>query len=215
MNKTGFDYLTESGVKIIQSTDGYKFTSDAVALAKFANCKKGDVVIDAGCGGGVISLIINDKCKPGKIIAIDINPNAIILTTKNAELNSITNVEVHNADIREFYKTHGVNIADVIVCNPPYFSNGRRSTNKTRDQSRHDDTLSLDDLTGAAARLLKYGGALYLCYPARFLSRAIYVLEGKNFRTKNIKFLANNKGIYLALIHAKKGGGDGMTVTMN
>ena len=209
-----FDFLTPSGVKIRQSADGYRFTSDAVHLANFVKCKSTDVIIDAGCGGGVISLIVNDNHNPLKILAVDIQAAAAGLTRENAELNDFKNIEIFNADIREFHKTYGSNLADVMVCNPPYFSTGRKSQNPNRSTARHDDTLNLEELCTAATKLLKYGGELYFCYPSKYISRAVRIAENNNFRIRHLRFLQNEKGIYLALIHAKKGGGHQTEVTV-
>jgi|GEM_PF-387329 len=205
--KTDFDFLTPSGVKIVQSPDGYHFTSDSVQLAEFVQCKAGEIVIDVGCGNGVISLIINDRFRPKKIAAVDISAKAAALAEQNFRLNQMTNVETYCADVTEFHKTFGANLADVIVCNPPYFSNGQKSKNTGKAFARHDTALTLQALAGAATKLLKYGGLLYMCYPSAMTGKAVYVLESSNFRVKQLKFISNTKGVYLVLIKAKKGGG--------
>jgi tRNA1(Val) A37 N6-methylase TrmN6 len=220
MRTEEFDYLTPDGVKIIQATDGYHFTSDAVALGNFIECKNTDTVIDIGCGGGVISLLVNDNNKPHIILAVDIDKQATELCKKNVSINNMENIFVFNADARTFHKQIFnskliANTADVIVCNPPYFSSGRKSLDKTRRIARHDDTLTLDDLAIASTKLLKYGGLLYLCYPAKSTAKAIHILESHNFRVRELKFLQNNKGIYLVLIKCKKGSGDGTQVTVS
>ena len=207
MTKSDFDFLTNSGVKIKQTQNGYHFTSDAIQLAGFVKCSQTDTVIDAGCGGCVISLIVNDNHKPKTILAVDIHPEAITLANENIALNNITNIQTHCADIREFHKTYGANRIDVLVCNPPYFSSGKKSENTVKATARHNDTLSLDDLCSAATKLLKYSGDLYLCYPSSFTAHAIATLESHNFRVKQLKFISNKKEIYLTLFHARKGGG--------
>jgi FkbM family methyltransferase len=203
--ETNYDFLTKNGVKIIQSKGGYRLTADAIQLAQFVKCKRTDVVVDIGCGGGVISLIVNDACKPKKIVAIDIQAEAAELAQRNVELNGMENVEVIHGDARKLYKGEGrSNFADVVVCNPPYFSSGPKSVEAVRAGSRHDDMLSLSELVTAATRLLKYSGTLYMCYPSEFVARAITALDSDNFRVRQLKFLHNEKGIYLVLIQAKK-----------
>lgn len=217
------DFLTTSGVKIRQSTDGYRFTSDAITLANFVKCKATDIVIDAGCGTGVLSLIINDNQKPKRIIAVDIDPHAANLARENFALNNMANVEVHHADIRTFHglpvkeepaygpevsqiQLNHSNIADILVCNPPYFRTGAKSQNTARATARHDDMLTLPDLAAAATRLLKYGGNLYICYPIDQIARAIQTLENHYFQVKRLHLLP-----HLVLVHAKKSKGNSST----
>jgi len=195
------DFLTPDGIRIKQNNDGNRFTSDAIALANFVKCKPTDTVIDAGCGGGVISLIIADKYKC-KVTAVDIDGGAAKLAQENVALNRNLNIRVFNDDIREFHKSFGANLADVIVCNPPYFQTGPQSPSTSRAAARHNTTLTLEDLCLAATRLLKYGGKLFLCYPIDQISKLCQVLENNDFRVKELKLLP-----HLVLVHAKKSRG--------
>lgn len=218
-----FEFLTDSGVRIRQSVDGYRFTSDAIALANFFKCKTTDIVIDAGCGCGVISLLINDRFKPKRIVAVDIDEHAAAIARENVLLNNMMNIEVHHADIRTFHTlsfkwtsasnletsqmpSNYSNIADVFVCNPPYFDTGPKSSSASRAIARHDDTLTLSDLVAAATRLLKYGGVFYICYPIDQIARAIQTLENHDFRVKQLHLLP-----HLVLIQAKKSKGNSST----
>jgi FkbM family methyltransferase len=120
------DYL-DNGMMIEQPNDAYHLTSDAVALAKFFDCKPTDIVIDIGCGTGILTLMIADKAK--KIFAIDINESATQQTIANVKLNKLSNVEVICADIKDTHKIIRANTADAVICNPPYFETGKLPTN--------------------------------------------------------------------------------------
>ena len=43
------------GLKIVQDTRLYRFTSDSVLLSKFAHAKKNDVVADFCAGSGIVA----------------------------------------------------------------------------------------------------------------------------------------------------------------
>ena len=45
----------DNGISILQSDDYYKFTQDAIMLAKFCNIKHTDNVLELCAGSGVIS----------------------------------------------------------------------------------------------------------------------------------------------------------------
>ena len=46
--------LGVSGIKVLQDSELYRFTSDSVLLARFASVKKGDIVADFCSGSGVV-----------------------------------------------------------------------------------------------------------------------------------------------------------------
>ncbi|MEC5424329.1 23S rRNA (uracil(1939)-C(5))-methyltransferase RlmD [Virgibacillus sp. C22-A2] len=86
---------------------------------EYAAIGSDDVVIDAYCGIGTISLFLAQKAK--KVYGVEIVPEAINDAKKNAELNGITNAEfvVGEAEkVMPQWKAQGLN-PDVIVVDPP------------------------------------------------------------------------------------------------
>ena len=61
--------LELNNLKIIQNKSLYCFTSDSAILANFVKAKKSDTCLEIGCGSGVISILVNEKCSPKKIYA--------------------------------------------------------------------------------------------------------------------------------------------------
>ncbi len=210
------EYLNDKGLLIEQPDNLYKLSSDAVALGNFVQCRKSDVVFDIGCGTGVLTLLIAFNHQPRKMVSIDINADAVKQLEKNLAINqeqlAATNFTVLHGDARQLHKLLNNQAADVIVCNPPYFNTGKKPLNEHKNLARHDDTLSLDDLATLCTKNVKYGGIVYFCYPANQIAKAITIFENNNFRIKEIKFLTNQKGVYLAIFRAKKGGGHHTTI---
>lgn len=210
------EYLNDAGLLIEQPDHMYKFSSDAVALGNFVQCKATDTVIDVGCGTGVLSLLVSYNHQPREMICVDINPDATTQIQKNIALNqdklAQTQFTVLNTDARNLHKQLNNKVADVIMCNPPYFTTGKKSTNPHKNMARHDDTLSLTELATLCTKNLKYGGTVYFCYPANQLAKAIAIFENDNYRIKKIKLLSNHKGVYLAIFQCKKGGGHHTTM---
>ena len=61
-----------------------------------ANLRRGEVVVDLGSGGGLDVFLAAQKVGPaGKAIGIDMTPEMIALSKKNAAKSGITNVEFH------------------------------------------------------------------------------------------------------------------------
>ena len=54
---------------------------------------------------------------------------------------------------------------DLIISNPPYFNNALKNPSEAKRTARHTDTLSYQDLTDAASKLLKPNGRLSVIIP--------------------------------------------------
>ncbi|WP_426237293.1 methyltransferase [Pseudomonas sp. TWP3-2] len=74
--------------------------------------------VDIGCGAGVGAILIARARREAQVFAVDINPAALRLTTINAALAEVANVEVQTSDV-----LRGVDGEfDLIVANPPYMA---------------------------------------------------------------------------------------------
>ncbi|MBM4077610.1 MAG: methyltransferase, partial [Planctomycetes bacterium] len=77
-------------------------------------------VLDMGCGVGTVSLAAALRAEKVSVMALDSNPRAIECTQRNAELNEVPNItaildcEGASASTGDF---------DLVLANPPYFSN--------------------------------------------------------------------------------------------
>ncbi|MBR6653848.1 MAG: 23S rRNA (uracil(1939)-C(5))-methyltransferase RlmD [Oscillospiraceae bacterium] len=86
---------------------------------EFADLKGKETVIDAYCGVGTIGIIASAKAK--KVIAAEVNIDAVKNARENVRLNGIDNVEVIKADAGEFMAAlaeEGEKI-DVVFTDPP------------------------------------------------------------------------------------------------
>lgn len=86
---------------------------------EYAEIEPNDIVIDAYCGIGTISLFLAQKAK--KVYGVEVVPEAISDAKMNAKLNGITNAEfvVGEAEkVMPWWKAQGLR-PDVIVVDPP------------------------------------------------------------------------------------------------
>ncbi|MCQ2086116.1 MAG: methyltransferase [archaeon] len=93
--------------------DVYPPSEDSILLIESLDVKKGEHIIEIGCGSGVVS--IHCAVNGCVVTSVDINPLAVKCTRKNAYLNGV-NINVYWSNLFE-----NVNeVFDTIVFNLPY-----------------------------------------------------------------------------------------------
>jgi 16S rRNA G1207 methylase RsmC len=113
--------VSRPGVFSHRSVDG-----GARALLKAATIEAGQRVLELGCGSGVVSLATALRAAGVRVLAVDSNPRAIECTTRGAQLNGITNLDVR-LSTAESQGSGEIPSAqfDLALANPPYYSNFR------------------------------------------------------------------------------------------
>ncbi len=141
-----------------------KVGTDGVLLGAWADVAGARRVLDAGCGSGLIALMVAQRNSEAHITAIDIDEGAINQSNINVATSPWSErIEVLLADLRTYSLDEHY---DHIVSNPPFFNEALFSPNEQRAVARHSLTLSYDDIVVAAMRLLRPGGRLSLVLPA-------------------------------------------------
>lgn len=204
------------GLKLIQSSEGFRFGVDAVLLADFAAgiCPSADSIVDLGTGNGVIPLILSHKTKAGSITGIDLQAKAIELAARSRDLNGlgerirfircdVANLREEESDLR--------GTADAVVSNPPYIARGAGITNAgdSKFLSRQETTAGIEEFTAAAAFLLKERGHFFLVHRPSRLVDLFYCCRKNGLEPKKIRFVAPRQGAKpnIVLLHCVKGGG--------
>ena len=106
-------------MKIEFSKDVYEPDDDTFLLIdnlEKLDIKKNNTVLEVGIGSGIVSLFLSKIAKT--VIGVDINPHAVELSKKNAELNNVSNVSFFKSDLFENIKNELK--FDLIVFNLPY-----------------------------------------------------------------------------------------------
>ena len=173
------DYLEKPYIQIKQSSR-YKMSSDTHHLAKFMEIRKNDKVIDVGTNNGVLALAAAVQTK-NNVVGLDIDQEAILLATENAELNKCENLEFILCPVQDYEST----LVDVVVSNPPYHNDARFK----EDVMQFDDTLSLDDLAKHAYRCLKDKGRMYLIIKAYRLCETVLIFNERHFSLRRIQMI--------------------------
>ena len=140
-----------------------KVGTDGVLLGAWCPVDGAQRVLDVGTGCGVIALMIAQRNSLATIDAIDIDHDSFEEAAYNF-MNSpwperLTAIEgdFNGLDTGQRY--------DLIVSNPPFFTNGVLPTGEARTTARHTGALTYRQLIDGAMRLTTDGGSLALISP--------------------------------------------------
>jgi tRNA1Val (adenine37-N6)-methyltransferase len=209
------DAFMEGGLKLIQSKSGYRFSIDAVFLAEFVSTKPGDVLVDLGTGCGVVALMLLQRRRTRYAVGLEIQPDLVDQARRNVLLNGLEGqMGVILGDIRHPPLAPG--IADVVVCNPPYRrkASGRVNPDPKRALARHEIRASLDDILGAAGKLLRAKGRLAVIYPATRLTDLLVRMRGLDLEPKRLRLVHPAMALEAkrVLVEATRGGRAGIKI---
>lgn len=204
----------ENGVKLYQDENLYKFTSDAIKLAKFCKLKSTDNVLDMCAGSGVVGLYAYSINPCNKIYFNDIQASMCELIDKNIELNNLQHKAVTLCkDLNELSLCDFGKFLDIIVCNPPYFKmNGKIKEDQSIAMCRHEVATNLGLIVAKAGQLLKSKGKFYLVIPASRLCECVVLLNANHFEVKNIQINQSNNIATTCILESVKDAKSGVRV---
>lgn len=209
------DDLQRGGLRILQRAQGFRFGTDAVLLADFAAVKRGERVLDAGTGTGVLPLLLSARAPETTFTAVEVQEDVADMAGRSVLLNGLeARIRIVCADIRDAAALIGYEGHDLLVTNPPYTADGAGlvSPEKTRALSRSDSELSIEDWMIACGKLLKNGGRLCCVFPApRFLQLCDAMRAGR-VEPKRVRFVCAREDAApkLVLLEGLKGGRPGL-----
>ena len=151
--------------------------TDGVLLGAWARPDESDaktMILDVGCGCGLIGLMLAQRYPNANIIGIDIDSEAVSTATNNALLSPFcSRVKFYKCDIMQPDSRLLEQKFDLIVSNPPFFSNGVCAPDTKRAQARHQsEGFGIDSLMDVAfSSLLGENASLALVTPFDQLDR--------------------------------------------
>ena len=130
-------------------------------------------ILDIGTGTGIIALMLAQRSAAGQIDALEIDGDAYEQATDNFE-NSPWNDRLYcyHAGLDEFVEEVDEEY-DLIVSNPPYYTDDFKSGDEQRDIARFADALPFEELIEAADFFLSEHGIFSVIIP--FKEEAFFV----------------------------------------
>jgi len=117
-------------------------------------------ILDIGTGTGLLSLMLAQRCD-AIIDAVEIDADAAKQALQNVSESSWQDrITIHNTSIQDYFK-YTIKKYDLIVCNPPFFSDSIKSGSKQKDMALHQTHLSITELMQVTSFMLKENGDAY------------------------------------------------------
>ncbi len=160
---------------IQQDRCAMKVGTDGVLLGAWAPIDhKPYSVLDIGAGTGLIALMLAQRSQAEQIDAIEIDENTFEQCVDNFE-NSPWNDRLFcfHTSLDDFMDDLEDEEYDLIVSNPPFYSEDYKTENEQRDLARFQDALPFEDLVEAASVLLSETGVLAVIVPYKEEARLI------------------------------------------
>jgi len=149
-----------------QDRTAMKIGTDGVLLGAWTPIENNPFsILDIGAGTGIIALMLAQRSAAEQIDALEIDEDAYEQATDNFE-NSPWNDRLFcfHAGLDEFVE-EPEDEYDLIVSNPPFYSEDYKSDNEQRDLARFQDAMPFEDLIEAAALLLSENGIFSVIIP--------------------------------------------------
>ncbi len=215
------DTLFDGELICYQYKNGYRFSIDAVLLAHFRQVSKDEVILDMGCGCGIIGLILayRHRQKLKNIVCLEVQSELAEITQRN-----ITDNGYHDlmttvcGDLRHISNLFQAESFSSIICNPPFYAeaSGRKSRNDQERIARHQVMAELGEIVSSAAYAVRNKGIVSFIYPADCMTELIYSMVCSRLQPKKMQLIYsypyNGSSARLVILEAVKNGGPGLLV---
>lgn len=147
--------------EISQQADVFRVGTDGVLLGALSHLDGVKMVLEAGTGTGLISLMLAQRNPELHITALDINPEAVALANSNFKNSPYRDrLRALQADFKSFSSDSEF---DLIISNPPYFE-----VNDSAKDVFARQTIEMDAavILHRGVGLLRDGGIISLIVPS-------------------------------------------------
>jgi len=150
-------------------TDGVLLGAWATPIASPVN------ILDIGTGSGLVALMLAQRFPFAHITAIDIDEGAFRQADFNFKASPWSDrLQAVHSPMQDFRPNGHF---DLIVSNPPFFSNSLKAPDKARNTARHNDTLELETLLSTAQKLVTKTGSIVLILPVTDQDKCVKLAE--------------------------------------
>ena len=160
-----------------QDRTAFKVGTDGVLLGAWAGIENARSILDIGTGTGLLALMLAQRAStavPGKdlrIVALEIDEASCEQARDNVRSSPWSqSIRVIHKSFQEYSRTEHHRF-DLIVSNPPFFSNALKPQSLPKEISRHDTWLNLQELAEGVGNLLAPAGKFCAILPVEEAER--------------------------------------------
>jgi tRNA1Val (adenine37-N6)-methyltransferase len=176
------DYFSFKQFTIYQNKSAFKVGTDGVLLGACADITGVKRILDIGTGTGLIAIMLAQRCD-AEIVAVEPDNDSYIQCLGNVGLcRWKERIRVENVSLQDYNADMKF---DLVITNPPWFSESLKNPDPGKSASRHNDSLTNDDLLNGVSRLMAEDGRLQVIMPK---------VEGNLFIADSVRygFFCNN-----------------------
>jgi tRNA1Val (adenine37-N6)-methyltransferase len=174
-----------------------KIGTDGVLLGAWCTVDKyPDTVLDIGAGSGVVALMIAQRSDAMTIDAVEVDENAYEQAVENFERSDWGDrLYCYNASFQEF----AIEIAeeeetyDLIVSNPPFYTDAFETENEARNKARFTSSLSFQELIEGVSKILSENGIFSIVVPFKEEEHIVNIAKGHHLFLNRICRVQGNK----------------------
>lgn len=196
----GNAYFQFKQFRVEQSKAAMKVCTESCVFGALAEAVNPRRILDIGTGTGLLSLMAAQQFSC-PIDAVEMEEGAYRQALVNFKASPWADrIVLFHASIQEF-ALMAQHRYDLILCNPPFFSNHLPSPSKTRNMAMHNHTLPHSDLAEAIQGLLTESGLAYILHPPSEAIMFDSVAKEKNlYAQQRTQLMHHNEGSVLRYI---------------
>ena len=179
--------------KVEDSRCAMKVGTDGVLLGTWAPVGEHvRTVLDAGAGCGVVSLLVAQRCAQAHITAVEVDADAAEDCRANIAASPWSGrMDVVCGDVTAYDPATDV---DLLVSNPPFFTETLKAPDARRAAARHGGGLSPLTVVDLAARVLSDNGRLAMITDCRSREETIFHVALRRLNVLRLTSVASRQG---------------------
>ena len=173
---------------VAQDRCAMKVGTDAVLLGAWSALDHmPNTILDIGSGTGILALIMAQRSTAELIDALEIDADAYEQCVYNFETSDWGDrLFCYHASLDEFVDEIE-DTYDLIISNPPFYTDHFKSRNEARNKARFEDALPFEELLTSVSKLLSVTGQLNVIIP--FSEEINFISLAKNVDLYPIRIL--------------------------
>jgi tRNA1Val (adenine37-N6)-methyltransferase len=182
---------------IQQDKTAMKVGTDGVLLGAWCGVDAYlDSILDIGAGTGVIALMLAQRCDAMTIDAVEVDENAYEQTVANFEESDWGDrLYCYNATFQEFADeiTAEEESYDLMVSNPPFYTDDFESEDASRNKARFTSALSFEELLAGVSKILSKTGIFSTIIPFKEEEKFINIAKEHHLFLNRVCRVQGNK----------------------